>query len=339
MGIDKVQSGWDKHGQPIYFFTICNKNGALLRLCSMGAAIQALLVPDREGKLTDIIPGYDTGTEYCGNAPHFGAMIGRCCNRIRGASFQLDGRQHFLSINSGKNHIHGGVQGFDHTNWNGRIVDENTVAFDAVFPDGMDGYPGNLQVTVQYTWNDRNQMTLMHRAVCDKTTIYNPTSHTYFNLNGQGRDSVLNHLVQLSSRNRLELDAEFLPTGQILPVEGTQYDLWASRALSFDGIASSPTSGCYLLEPEAPIAATVVSPRTGIRMDVRTDLPFLVFYTGYAVKPGNEGKNGVQYGPYCGLCVETSHPIDAIHHPHLDQFILPANTPKEQWTEFSFCVQ
>ena len=338
MGIDKVQSGWDKYGQPIYFFTIRNESGAALRLCSMGAAIQALMVPDRQGNLTDIIPGYDTGSEYCGNAPHFGAMIGRCCNRIRGAAFELEGRQHFLSINSGKNHIHGGVQGFDHTNWSGRIVNENTVAFDAVFPDGLEGYPGNLQVTVQYTWNDRNQMTLGYRGISDKTTIFNPTSHTYFNLNGQGCDAVLNHIVQLSAPNRLELDEEFLPTGNVLPVAGTDYDLLKARPLSFDQTAAAPKSGFFLLDPESPVAASVSSPQTGIRMDVRTSLPFLVFYTGYAVKPGITGKNGTEYSPYCGLCVETSHPIDAIHHPHLPQFILPANTEQEQWTEFSFGI-
>jgi len=333
MAIVQSLFGFTLEGEPISLYTITNASGASLCVTTMGAAIQSLRVPDREGKLTDIIPGFDQGEDYCTNKPHFGAMIGPCCNRIRGAEFTLGGTTYPLTPNSGKNHIHGGDRGFDRKNWDARILDSETLELTTLCPHGEDGYPGNLQVTLRYRWDDENRLTLSWEGLSDRDTIFNPTSHCYFNLNGQGSGDVRSHRVQLNAAHRLELDGEFLPTGKLLEVAGTEHDLTAMRTLSPDGVQAAPKSGCYLLDGEK--AASVYSNETGIRMDVTTSLPFLVFYTGYAVKD-TAGKQGAQYGPYCGLCIETSYPVDAIHHPEFPQFTLKSGQRRISHTCYHF---
>lgn len=334
MSIVKSPFGFTPSGEPIFLFTITNTSGASLSVCTMGAVIQALRVYDRDGSLTDIIPGFDRGEDYCTNKPHFGAMIGPCCNRIRGAEFTLNGTSHALTRNAGNNHIHGGDRGFDHKNWQARILDNETVELTTLCAHGEDGYPGNLLASIRYRWDEENRMTLSWEGSSDADTIFNPTSHCYFNLNGQSRCDVRSHQVQLHAAQRLELDGEFLPTGKLLDVIGTEHDLTVMRTLSPDGETAAPKSGCYLLDGEN--AASVYSPATGIRMDVTTSLPFLVFYTGYAVKD-TVGKQGNLYGSYCGLCIETSYPVDAIHHPHFPQFTLKAGETGISHTCYRFC--
>lgn len=339
MSIQKEYFGVTEDQQPIYRFVITNLSGASVGIVTMGAALQSLRVPDRNGRLIDIVPGFDSGEAYCHNPCHFGAIIGRCCNRIREAAFELDEKVFHITANSGSNHIHGGSAGFDTKNWVGRAISSNTVELDCFSPDGEEGYPGNLRVKVRYSWDDNNQLSVSFHALSDQKTVFNPTSHAYFNLNGHGVGTILNHRVQLHAPRRLDLDAEFLPTGKILPVAGTEYDLLEERALALGKPDASPKSGGYLLSDVYHRAATVISPHTGIRMDLETTLPFLVFYTGYAVKNKTIGKNGMLYGPYCGLCLETSYPVDAIHHPTFPQFILDANTVWSHTTVYSFSVE
>lgn len=333
MGVQKEAFGKTEDGCLIERYTLTNRSGASVSICTMGAAIQSLRVPDRNGCMTDVVPGFDTGEAYCRNTPHFGAIIGPCCNRIRGAAFELDEKRYFLTPNSGENHIHGGAKGFDTKNWQGHILDEHTVMLKLLCPDGEDGYPGNVQVKVFYSWNEDNCLTLQYQAVSDQKTIFNPTSHTYFNLNGHG--TILDHKVILNASQRLELDSKFLPTGNLLEVSDTVYDLRSERALCSDGVDATPKSGCYLLD-SGENAACVWSEKTGICMDLQTTLPFLVFYTGYAVKLGTKGKAGREYGPYCGLCLETSYPVDAIHHPDFIQFTLEKGQVLQNRTSFSF---
>lgn len=214
-------------GAPVAI-TLENSNHMRVTLLSYGATIQSIVVPDRNGVLTDVLLGYETVKEYEENDGYLGACIGRNGNRIAGAAFTLNGQRFHLTANEGKNQLHGGLCGFDKKLWNYNCR-ENSVEFTTVLSDGEEGYPGRLDVSITFTLTDDNALRIDYRAVSSADTVANFTNHAYFNLNGQGSGDVLGHLLQLNASAYTPADAATLPTGEIAPVDGTCMDFRTAK--------------------------------------------------------------------------------------------------------------
>ena len=217
-------------GQMAHFYRIENASGASVTLCDYGASIVSLLVPDRQKLLRDVVlgyahvKGYETGGEY------FGETVGRCCNRICHGRFVLNGQQIQLNCNDGKHHLHGGYRSLSRRIWQAECSG-NSVAFTTESPDGEEHYPGNLQVTVTYTFDDTNTLTIAYDAVCDKDTICNLTNHSYFNLDGHQSGTLAHHMLKLFADSYIPIDRTSIPSGEIAPVAGTPFDFRAYKPI------------------------------------------------------------------------------------------------------------
>ena len=300
-----------------------------LTLISLGAAVQSLTVPDREGKSVDVVLGYDTAAEYEAGRDFFGATIGRCANRIAGARFSLGGREYRLTANEGANTLHGG-EGFDKRVFDVRET-EGGVEFSRRSPHLEDGFPGDLDVTVRYELGD-GEVRITYEAVADLDTVVNLTNHSYFDLSG-GRGAAA-HVLRLCSGAYTEPDAALIPTGRIVPVEGTRFDFRAAKPLteSFDHNFVLGAPG------ELREAAELYSPDTGICMTVLTTMPGLQLYTGGAMS-SRRGKNGAALEPGAGLCLETQFYPDSPNRPEFPPALLRAGEKYQHTTIWRFSAK
>lgn len=291
-----------------------------------GATLRSLFVPDRNGRMTDVVLGYDSVTDYVERSGRMGATIGRFANRISYSRFTLDGKEFKLSANNGRNHIHGGKIGFDRRIWDILETKEDSVTFGLVSEDGEEGYPGRLEVSVKYSVHE-NSLTIDYHAVSDRDTICNLTNHAYFNLASEG--TVNDHHVVLFSNSYLEMGSENIPTGKILPVNGTAHDLRKPSILNdrrFDD--------CYILSKQGNFAE-VYCERSGIMMTVSTDMPAVQFYTADNLKDCR-GKNGASYVRRSGLCLETEFCPDSPNRPEFPSCVLRVNQTYRHGTTYSF---
>ena len=310
MSVTASPFGALKDGTMVTSYRLENASGCAAVVIDYGAAIQSLIVPDRNGNPVDVLLGYDTPEEYASWGGHLGGTIGRVGNRIGGASFSLNGKTYQLAQNNGKNHLHGGLRGFDKYLWEAK-PGENCVAFTRLSPDGEEGYPGNLTMTVTFTLTEDNALHILYEAVCDADTLVNPTNHAYFNLNGGG--SALDHQVQIFAERFCEIDEGGLPTGEILSVAGTPFDFRQPKALGADIDAADDQirrgngyDHNFVLSGRK--AAVVYSEQTGIRMITETDMPGMQLYSANGLKPRTL-KGGKSTGPRESLCLETQlHP-------------------------------
>ena len=300
-----------------------------LTLISLGAAVRSLAVPDREGRPVDVVLGYDSVAEYEAGRDFFGATIGRYANRIAGARFSLGGREYRLTANEGTNTLHGG-EGFDK-----RVFDfyasETEAEFTRLSPHMEDGFPGDLDVTVKYALGE-NEVRMTYTAVSDRDTVVNLTNHSYFDLSG-GRGAAA-HVLRLDSGAYTEPDAALIPTGRIVPVDGTRFDFRAAKPLteSFDHNFVLGAPG------ELREAAELYSPDTGICMTVYTTMPGLQLYTGGAMS-SRRGKNGAALAPGAGLCLETQFFPDSPNRPEFPSALLRAGERYEHTTIWRFSVR
>ncbi len=283
-----------------------NASGASVTVISYGAAIQSVRVPDRAGVLTEVALGFDTAAEYETGRGHLGAVIGRVANRIGGARFSLNEKTYALAKNSGENHIHGGVRGFDRYVWT-MTAAENGVVCERLSPDGEEGYPGNLTVRVTYTLTEGNALRIAYDADTDADTAVNLTNHSYFNLNGGG--SALGHRVQIFAERFCENDENGCPTGTLLDVSGTPFDFRTAKTVGADVGADDGQlrrgngyDHNYCLGGRR--AAVVTGDRSGIVMTVDTDLPGMQFYSANGLRE-QRGHGGAAMGPRQALCFET----------------------------------
>lgn len=300
-----------------------------LTLISLGAAVQSLTVPDREGRPVDVVLGYGSVAEYEAGRDFFGATIGRYANRIAGARFSLGGREYRLTANEGANTLHGG-EGFDK-----RVFDfyasESEAELTRLSPHMEDGFPGDLEVSVRYELGG-NEVKMTYTAVSDRDTVVNLTNHSYFDLSGGGGAAA--HELRLFSDAYTEPDAALIPTGRILPVGGTRFDLREMRPLtdSFDHNFVLGAPG------ELKKAAELWSPRTGIKLTVLTTMPGLQLYTGGAMS-SRRGKNGAELAPGAGLCLETQFFPDSPNRPEFPSALLRAGEKYEHETIWRFSVE
>jgi aldose 1-epimerase len=304
-------------------FTLTNRAGLTVEITNYGGIVTALRVPDREGRIDDIVLGFDSVDEYLGPHPYFGGIIGRYGNRIARGRFQLDGREYVLACNDGPNHLHGGARGFDRVFWSATTrssVDGSSLVLRRTSEDGEEGYPGTLACEVTYTLTDADEFRIDYAAITDRPTIANLTHHSYFNLAGRQRGDVLDHRLFIDSDAFLPVDDSLIPTGEMRPVIQTPFDLREPRPIGRRINAADPQlargkgydhnfclnrrSG----DPSTPrLAARVVEPRTGRVMEIVTTEPGLQVYTGGALDGSVVGKGGRVYGRHAGLCLETQH--------------------------------
>jgi aldose 1-epimerase len=340
MKIEKRPFGYTQDGSPVTELRIENSVGAAASLMNYGAAVRSLVMPDRNGVLTDVVLGYDTVGEYEKNDGYLGAVIGRTANRIGAGRFTLNGREYRLAANDRGNCLHGGIKGFDKRVWNFR-ADGKSVIFSRLSPDGEEGYPGNLHVSVKYTLTDDNILRIEYDAVCDADTPVNLTSHCYFNLAGGG--TVLGHHLTVNAGRFLENDENCLPTGNIISVDGTPFDFRLEKPIGQDIdkpdsqlIAGGGYDHCLIIDGSP--AAVLYCPDTGISMTVVTDRPGVQLYSSNGLSP-RRGKGGRTVGVRDAVCLETQLFPDGMAHDSFPPPVIKAGEHMRSATEYRFGVR
>jgi aldose 1-epimerase len=331
--IKKQAFGMTGSGEPVELYTLTNANGVEVRIMTYGGAVVSLKVPDRSGKLADVVLGHETLDGYLKRSPYFGSIIGRYGNRIGRARFSLNRKEYTLPRNNGENTLHGGDKGFDKVVWKAKEVrGKNGAGLSLTYlsKDGDEGFPGNLSVTVIYTLTSNNELRINYSATTDKTTVVNLTNHSYFNLAGEG--DILQHELMIDAKRFTPVDAGLIPTGELRNVQGTPMDFTRSTAIGarigqqeeqltlgkgYDhNWVLNNTTGRLAL------AAKVYEPRTGRVMEVITTEPGLQFYSGNFLDGSITGKGGQVYQQRYGFCLETQHFPDSPNKPRFPSTVL-----------------
>ncbi len=333
-------------GRTVSIFTLVNRQGMEVSCLDYGCIITKILVPDRDGRMENVVLGFDTLEEYQQHSPYFGAVCGRHAGRIAGGEFELNGKTYKLGKNNGGNNLHGGVEGFDKKLWDAEVTegrDSASVIFRYVSKDGEEGYPGNLEMKVTYTLNDRNELEISYEGTSDEDTIVNVTNHSYFNLSGDLKRDILDHELTLKSDRFAELNEALIPTGELLPVDGTVFDFTKGRKLKDGNTSDNPQnirvgSGYdhpFLLAENENEEITLYDAESGRRLVVETDQPAVVLYTGNTLE-GPFSIRGVTAANHLGVCLETQGLPDAVHHPEFPSCILKAGESFRSVTAFKF---
>lgn len=349
LNVSKTGFGQLSDGSAVELFSLTNKNGMVVKITNYGGIITSILVPDKQGNLIDVVLGFDNLEDYTKEHPYFGAIIGRYGNRIRKGKFALDGREFTLVVNNGPNHLHGGLQGFDKVLWTAETKpDKAALSLFYISKDMEEGYPGNLEVTVEYALNNDNELSIAYKATTDKRTIVNLTNHTYFNLRGAGNGSILDHELMINASDFTPVDDTLIPTGEIRPVKNTPFDFGALKAIGSrinQETEQLKFGGGYdhnfvLNKKDQPLelAAKVFEPDSGRKMEVYTTEPGLQFYSGNFLDGTLKGKNGSIYKFRYGFCLETQHFPDSPNQGHFPSVVLnPGETYASATTyRFSF---
>jgi aldose 1-epimerase len=327
-----------------------------LEVCAItyGGIITALRAPDRDGRLDDVVLGHDDLEGYLNQSPYFGALIGRCANRVAHGRLALDGEIHQLGRNDGAHHLHGGHRGFDKAVWTGsasRGEGEARVTFTLSSRDGDEGYPGALQVWVQYTLTSESQLVVDYRATTDRATAVNLTQHSYFNLGATSQPDILSHELTIHADQFTPVDEALIPTGEIASVAGTPFDFRAATSIGARIDGREPQlrhAGGYdhnfvLAGGSTPRdglrhAARVQDPTSGRVLDLHTSEPGLQFYSGNFLDGSITGKHGRRYGHRSGFCLEPQHYPDAPNHDAFPSIILRPDREYRSRTTFTFSV-
>ncbi|HON08778.1 MAG TPA: aldose epimerase family protein [Verrucomicrobiota bacterium] len=331
-------------GRVVKIFTLKNKNGVIVRLSNWGATITEIHIPDKNGKFTNVVVGFDD-FERIVKGPTLGSTIGRFANRIAGARFKIDGIEYKVTANSGTNHIHGGRRGFDKVLWDATPLaaksDRASVQFTYLSPDGEEGYPGNLTVKVTMTLTDDNELQLLYEARTDKATVVNLTNHSYFNLAGYG--NVLNHQLLIAANNYTPTDDQLIPTGEIASVKGTPLDFTTPHKIGERIEQLMPRPGGYdhnyVLNREGKppyFAARLTEPESGRIMEVFTTQPGMQFYTANHFNGKIIGVGGVAFPKHGAICFETQHFPDSPNKPNFPSTVLRPGEKFENTTIFKF---
>ena len=343
--------GKTSEGADVHLYVLQNKNGAKVSITDYGATIVAIQVPDRDGKLADVVLGYDSLRGYETGTSYFGGLIGRYGNRIGGAKFTLDGQTYQLAKNDGRNSLHGGKRGFNKVVWTAHEPipkDGRTLELTYVSKDGEEGYPGTLSVRVRYTWTDRNELRVQYSAQTDKPTVVNLTNHSYFNLSGDPRKNILDHLLHLNAPQFTPIDDGLIPTGELRDVEGTAFDFRTPVAIG-KRIGDSDEqlklgkgydhNWVLAAGSGLKLAARVVEPVSGRVLEIRTTEPGIQFYSGNFLDGASIGKNGAVLAYRTGFCLETQHFPDSPNHANFPSTTLRPGQAYQSETTYRFGVE
>ena len=334
MTVTRKNFGTGPDGEKVYLYTLKNRNGVEVSIANYGGAITSIMAPDRNGVFDDVVLGYETLDEYVKNPRYLGALIGRHANRIAGGKFSLNGVEYQLAQNNGKNHLHGGVKGFDKRVWQSSETAAG-LHLEYFSKDGEEEYPGNLSVAVDYSLNDDNELRIDYHATTDKDTIVNLTNHSYFNLGGQGHGAILDHELMLHAGSFTPVSDELIPTGDIRSVEGSPMDFRTGRVIRNGGYDHNFVLADWkhgLLRSVARLS----EPVSGRVMEVFTTQPGMQFYSGNFLDGSLVGKGGLRYEKYAGLCLETQHYPDAPNHPNFPATVLRLGESYNEATIYKF---
>ncbi len=343
------ESAFEKtvQGKPVSLYTLRNERGMLVQITNYGARVVALWAPGADSVHRDVVWGYETIDDYLAAGDRFsGPIVGRYGNRIGGARFELDGREYRLTVNDGANHLHGGSGGFADKVWDARPfvneAGEQAVEMSYLSPDGEEGYPGTLSISVTYTLTADNALRIDYRATTDAPTVLNPTSHVYFNLNGTSARGIGSHVLTIHAGRYTPTDGGLIPTGEMASVEGTPLDFRTATPIGWRVESDFPamrSAGGYdhnwVLDRTGDslgLAAEVYEPYTGILMKVWTDRPGLQFYSGNFMDGSDVGKRGDRHDFRTGIALETQNFPDAPNHDNFPSAVL---RPGETYTQTS----
>lgn len=330
-------------GEKASLYTLRNKGGIEIGVTDYGAALVKVLIPDKDGKVQDVVLGYDSAKAYEEGGVHFGATVGRVANRIGGACFELNGKIYALTANDNGNSLHGGCDYYNKRMWRAEEVTGQKVIFYLESPDGDQGYPGAVRISVTYELTDDNEIKLHYHAVSDADTLINLTNHSYFNLSGHASGPVLGQEVFIAADVFTRADAESVPTGEIVPVEGTPMDFRKYKAIG-EAIGADYEAlilgqgydhNWVLKGSGLRLVAGMRSDKTGIVMEVLTDLPGMQFYTGNFLV-SEQGKKGAVYSRRHGACFETQYFPDAVHKEHFEGPVIKAGASYDTVTIYRF---
>jgi len=350
MAIEKKLFGTMQSGEDVYIYTLKNSNGMETKICTYGGAIVSAMVPDKNCEFHDVILGYDNLESYLKGDKFFGALIGRFGNRIQYGKFTLNGNEYTLAQNDGENHLHGGTKGFDKVVWDSRIIENepNTLELSYFSTDGEEGYPGNLNVKVNYVLTEDNALEINYFATTDKDTIVNLTNHAYFNLSGHSSGDVLNQKLMINADKFTVNDKYSIPTGEIKKVFETPMDFRSLTPIGkninsdYDQINFGKgydhnwvlnTNGSDTLK-----AAQAIDENTGIVMDVYTTTPGIQFYSGNFLDGSDIGKNKAIYNMRNAFCLETQYFPNSINCSNFKSPVLEAGKEYKHKTIYKFSI-
>nr|WP_144922114.1 aldose epimerase family protein [Paenibacillus bovis] len=332
--------------KPVYAYTLKNDNNVELTAIDYGCIITKLYTPDENGKLENIVLGHDNLEDYLHRSPYFGAVVGRVAGRIGGAKFELNGKTYTLAQNENDNHLHGGLVGYDKVIWDAEVKEgenEASIEFSYLSVDGEEGYPGNLQLKVTYTLNNDNEFTIQYDGISDETTLLNITNHSYFNLSGELKRDILDHTLTLKSDQFLELQDNLLPSGELIPVEGTTFDFRSGRKIrtgvesdyAQNKLADSGYDHPFVLSTNHDSEIYLEDAESGRTLTIETDEKAVVVYTSNMLPEEGE-VYGVPSRKYLGICLETQGYPDAPNHPHFPNWILEKDQKRTSVTKYKF---
>jgi aldose 1-epimerase len=346
------QFGKLSNGREVTLYTLHNKSGATVTITNLGAALVSINVPDRKGVFGDVLLGHDDAQGYANDNSFLGFIVGRYGNRIGKGKFSLNGKNYQLDINDGENHLHGGKDGFHRKLWKATVNENSAIASITMryfSPDGEQGYPGNVTLDVTYRWNDNNQLTIEYVGTTDEPTILNPTSHGYFNLTGNPKNTVLDHELMIVADRYTPVGAGLITTGKLESVEGTPLDFRAAKKIGAK--INEPFEQLQLgkgydhnwvlnsYDKTVRLAATVYDPQSGRFMEVLTDQPGLQFYSGNFLNGSLTGKMGIAYQYRTALCLEAQHFPDSPNKPGFPSVVVRPGEMYRQTTIYQFSTK
>ncbi|MEW6193572.1 MAG: aldose epimerase family protein [Bacteroidota bacterium] len=339
-------------GEEINIYTLTNKTGSKTEIINYGAIVVSLCVPDKNGKLDDVVTGYDSLDGYVEDKFYFGAIVGRYGNRIAKGKFKLDGKEYQLTVNNGENHLHGGSKGVFKAVWKVEPIetaDGPSLKLSYNSPEGEEGYPGNVKMEVIYTLTDLNELVVEYKGETDKATILNPTHHSYFNLSGDFNTTVLEHQLFIDADYTTEVGSDLIPTGKLIPVSNTPMDF--RKQISIGSKIESNDEQILFgkgydhnwvlrnFDGKVRTIATLYDSKSGRLMEVSTDQPGVQFYSGNFLDGTMKGKNGIAYNFRSALCLETQHFPDSPNQPGFPTVTLRPGEIYKQKTIYRFLTK
>ena len=347
MSVTKSEYGKTPQGETVYLYTLANGT-VTAEILTYGGILRSLRVPDKNGAEVDVVLGRDSMSDYLNNSGYLGALIGRHANRIENAEFTLNGQTYRVGKNEGENSLHGGNIGFDKKVWNACEHDgeEPSLTLTLTSPDGEEGFPGNLDVTVTYTVTKDNALKIHYEAVSDKDTVVNLTNHAYFNLAGHGSGEMTEQLLKLNASFFTPNNDGCMPTGEVLSVEGTPFDFRAEKKIGKDinsdfeqiKMFSGYDHNFVIDGAGCRLAATARCEENGVTMDVYTDKPGVQLYTSNGLKEGVY-KCGARCGVHHAFCLETQYFPNSAKYAHFPSPVLKAGDKYDFTTEYRFSVK
>ncbi len=341
-----VKSDWGTtDGKQVYLFTLTNKNGAQVKISNYGGTITSWIMPDKNGKASSVVLGFDSLSGYLAKPPYFGATVGRYGNRIANGKFKIGNDEYTLATNNRKNALHGGLKGFDKVVWDASPTTDSVAALtlNYVSKDGEEGYPGNLKVSVSFSLSDNNELTIEYNAETDKPTPVNLTNHSYFNLTGDVSNTILDHVLMIDADHYTPVDSTLIPTGEIKAVKGTAFDFTKPEKVGarIDQVPGGYDHNFVLNRKDSSLqlVATLSDSLSGRKLEVFTMQPGLQFYSGNFLNGTFKTNDGKPINKHDAMCLETQHFPNSPNESAFPSTILKPGEKYHSVTKYKVSVQ